>query len=545
MQKYVLLLWAVVLPGLLKNIHAQTTGAVPVYNVKNYGAVGDGKTDDAQAIQKAIDAAAVQNGGMVLLDNGVFLTSGIRLKSNIELHVTASASIIASLEVSKYCVNEKLQYKTPIRSLIFAADCSNVSITGRGKIDGRGDLIKETAFNDRPDLIVFHGCKGVVIQDIYLTNSSKFMTFLLQCVGVRVDGITVVNIKNSNNDGFDIDGSRDVIISNSNIHTLDDCIAFKASTRTDRCADIVINNCILSSRCAAIRVGPDAMADIENIAVSNCVIRNTGLNGIKIQESMGAVARNMTFSNIIMDNVKGPISIRLSGWNEGQYIDTWTSFNDSSWTKGKLHNILFENIRATVPNMIAMPADYEGGTPWLLNITKVNTGISITGTSQTRPRDIIFSNIDITFEGGGTQAMAAKRNLPDLERNYPEMFIFGDLPAYGLYMHHVSGITLNNVRFNLQTPDLRPAIVCDDADDIELNGFKAAGNVNAESLIRLENSRNVFISGSRPLNTITTFLRVEGSKSRDILLTGNKLNLAARKTELAAGAQQPGITVHP
>ncbi len=522
---------------------AQLMGGTHIYNVKDYGAKADAVSDDGIAIQKAIDAANANNGGVVLIDNGVFMTSGIQLKTNVELHITASASLIASLDVDKYCRNEKLQYKTPIRSLILATDAENIAITGRGKIDGRGDLISKSAFNDRPDLIVFHGCRDIKIQDIFLTNSSKFMTFLLQCERVRVDGITILNVKNSNNDGFDIDGSRDVIISNSNIHTLDDAIAFKASTRTDKCKDIVVNNCILSSRCAAIRVGPDALSDIENITVTNCIIRNTGLNGIKIQESMGAFSRNMTFSNIVMENVKGPISLRLSGWNEGPYIDSWTSFNDSNWTRGKLEHILFENIRATVPNMIAMPENYKGDSLRLLNITKANTGISITGTSKTRPENITFSNIDITFEGGGTKEMAAKRNIPDMERRYPEMFIFGDLPAYGLYIHHVSGVVLNNVQFRLKTPDLRPAVVCDDVDNIELNGFKAEGNLNAEALIRLENSSDVFITGSRPLNRIDTFLRVEGNKSKSILLSGNKLDWVKKISTLAAGASPSAINV--
>lgn len=114
------------------------------------------------------------------------------------------------------------------------------------------------------------------------------------------------------------------------------------------------------------------------------------------------------------------------------------------------------------------------------------------------------------------------------------MYMFGELPAYGLYMHHVSGVIFDNVQFRLNNEDLRPAIVCDDVDNFELSGFKAEGSINAESLIRLQNSKNIFINGSRPLNKIGTFLRVEGAQSGDIKLLGNKLNLASKVVEIAS-----------
>ena len=111
------------------------------------------------------------------------------------------------------------------------------------------------------------------------------------------------------------------------------------------------------------------------------------------------------------------------------------------------------------------------------------------------------------------------------------MFMFGDLPAYGLYMHHVNGVVLNNVKFHLEEEDLRPAIVCDDVDDLELSGFKAEGSKNAESLIRLENTRNIFINSSRTLNEIGLFLKLEGSHTQGIKLAGNNLDLATKVME--------------
>jgi hypothetical protein len=236
---------------------------------------------------------------------------------------------------------------------------------------------------------------------------------------------------------------------------------------------------------------------------------------------MGAVMKDMTFSNIVMDNVKGPISIRLAGWKMNAEM-VWAVFDDSNWEQGKLQNILFNNIRATVP--------------------KDNICMSITGTAKTKPDQITFSNIDITFNGGGTADQGSRRNIKDLERDYPEMYMFGDLPAYGLYIHHASGIVLNNVLFHLNDNDLRPAIVSDDGNDFELTGFKAVGNKNAESLIRLENTQNVSFNACRPLNKIGTFIRVEGRQSRDIRLSGNKTDYANKLFETTSDVTKEAIS---
>jgi transposase len=128
--------------------------------------------------------------------------------------------------------------------------------------------------------------------------------------------------------------------------------------------------------------------------------------------------------------------------------------------------------------------------------------------------------------------------VPDLERDYPECYIFGVLPAYGLYVHHATGLTLNNVQFHLESEDVRPAIVCDDVQDVELTGFKAEGNVKAESLIRLQDTQQVFITGSRPLKRIGAFLRVEGPRSREICLSGNELGLAQKAVDIAGELQR-------
>ena len=253
------------------------------------------------------------------------------------------------------------------------------------------------------------------------------------------------------------------------------------------------------------------------------MIRDTHLNGIKIQESFGSVMRDMVFSNIVMDNVTGPISIRLAGWKLGAG-NVWAVFDDSNWEKGQLRNILFQNIRARVP------AD------------NIKSCISITGAGAARPREITFSNLDVSFPGGGTAVEAARRIVPDLERDYPECYIFGVLPAYAFYVHHADRITLDNVRFQLEAKDLRPAIVCDDVEEFDVAGLKAEGNPRAESLLRMQNAREVYVRGARVLTPIGTFLQVEGDKTRRIVVKGNNLSLVGKVVSRAAGVRAEAVS---
>jgi hypothetical protein len=494
-----------------------------VYDVRKYGAKGDGKTNDAAAIQKAINACSANGGGMVLVNNGTFLSSGISFKSNVELHIGATAILLGTPGLEGYNIDRQFDHHHHVRSFINADGCHHIALTGTGKIDGQGQLFPSNiTYAERPYLIQLRGCKDVRLENVFLTNSAVWACWLLQCERVKVQGVHIENLVSPNRDGIDIDGCREVHISNCNINTEDDSIAFKVSQKGHPCRDIVVTNCIISSRCAAIRFGPDAIDNIENVTISNCAIRNTKLNGIKIQESMGASIKNITISNITMDNVRGPISVRLAGWKLENPDGAPFDINDDNWENGKVQNILFNNITGTTP--------------------KDNIAISITGTSKTRPGQLSFSNIDLTFTGGGTAAQGARRNVPDMERDYPEMYIFGDLPAYALYMHHVSGVVLENVHFRLQAEDLRPAIVCDDVDDLELSSVKLAGSTNGESVVRLQNTKNVFIHATRTINSTATFLRVEGSMSSDILLSGNKLNRSTKIVEATAEVPKDAVS---
>ena len=305
-------------------------------------------------------------------------------------------------------------------------------------------------------LIRLRDCSNVRLEGFLAKDAASFAIHPIHCRQMRVEGVRISNRVQPNNDGIDVDGCQDVFISNCNISSIDDSIALKAMEPNAPCQDVVITNCILSSDCAAIRVGPDAVSNIERVTASNCVIRNTGIE------------RNQDPVGLRSGHARHDVLQHGDGQRDGTDLAAAFGLEDGGrqrlgrlrrqpLAKGQLRNILFDNIRARVPK------------------DNVKSGISITGAPGVTPEQITFSNLDITFPGGGTAAEGARRSVPDLERAYPELYIFGVLPAYAFYAHHVRGITLNNVQFHLDGDDLRPAIVCDDVQGLQLTGFQAEG----------------------------------------------------------------------
>jgi hypothetical protein len=307
----------------------------------------------------------------------------------------------------------------------------------------------------------------------------------------------------------------------------------------------VITNCVMSTRWAAIRSGGAHRGGIRNVAVSNCVIRDTYGCGIKLQISGNGSLENMTFSNIVMENVSCPISLRLGNHHyNGEKRNPAFPF-------GTMRNLSFNNIRASVlseaalKKAIASLYDAHSSTPRTAYPGEERQCISICGIPGHPIEGITLSDIHVTCPGGGTREEAARRDLPEMEDEYPEYFMWGVLPAYGLYARHAKGLSLDNVRFDLARPDARPAITCDDVEDLDLSHVRAAAAPEAESLIRLRSTRGAFVHGCRPLGAAGTFLRVEGRTSRDIVLGSNDLHLVRKAIETADGAEIQAVSQQP
>ena len=515
-----------------------------VISIRDYGAKGDGVTLDTGAIQAAIDASTNMGGGTVYLPPGNYLSGTITLKDNVTLHVGPNARLLGSTSLADYPRLERpdgtIDYIEYLEyCLINAYRAHHIALTGEGCVDGQGmafpygvenynfeDLALATnqhSFN-RPTLLRFTDCHDVTISNLTLQHAASWCCNLEKCREMRIHGVHIFNRANQNNDGFDLTLCEDVMISDCHIDCGDDAIALKEGGLR-----ILVTNCIISSRWAAIRIGPESLGVFRDIAISNCVIYDTYGAGIKIQEVEGGVMENISFDNLVMNHVTGPISMRLGG-----YLG-WRHERNESLPIGILRNIRFSNIQASIADN-AYPLPHE--VPAFPG--EKNSCLNISGIPGYFIENVTFSGLRLTFPGGGSQE-DSQSVVPELRDRYPEYHMFGTLPAYGLYLRHVKGLIFEEVTLDTATPDLRPALVGEDVEDLELSNFRAAG-VGPAALLCLRNARQVYLHGCRPLGEVALFLSVEGAGSQGILLQANDLRRAGQVCILAEGAPVNAIT---
>jgi polygalacturonase len=251
-----------------------------VFDVREFGAVGDGRTLNTKAIQQAIDTCSSAGGGTVLIAGGSFVTGTIYLKDHVTLHLAAGAVLLGSTHIADYATDtHKNAYANEShmdRCLIFARGARNIGITGQGTIDGRGgrEHFPNPGDEHRPMLIRFLECANLRVRDVTLVNPASWTSAWLYCEDIVVDGVRIHSRANWNGDGLDFDGCRDVRVSNCAFDTSDDSICLQASRPDRPCRDIVITNCIFVSQWAGVRIGLLSMGDFENVTVSNCVFRD-------------------------------------------------------------------------------------------------------------------------------------------------------------------------------------------------------------------------------------------------------------------------------
>ncbi|HEV8377254.1 MAG TPA: glycosyl hydrolase family 28 protein, partial [Tepidisphaeraceae bacterium] len=243
-----------------------------VYNIRDFGAKGDGATLDTNAIQSAIDAANKDKGGMVLVPAGTFITGTVELKSNVTLHLAAQAKLLGSEKSEHFKAGNNIPPGNGNIVLLSAANAENIRIEGPGTIDGNGAKFytgrgdgtgpggnPQQGYFQRPHLVVFYKCKNLSVRDVFLTASAYHCCRILQCSYVKLDGIRIHNRVNKNNDGFHFNSSQYVNISNCNIACQDDACALFGSNKF-----VTITNCSFSTRWSIFRFGG---GQCENITI--------------------------------------------------------------------------------------------------------------------------------------------------------------------------------------------------------------------------------------------------------------------------------------
>lgn len=348
-----------------------------VYDVTAFGARGDGRSDDAVAVQRAIDACSADGGGQVYFPAGrTFVSGPLELKGNVELYLDFGAVLKASPDEGLYRLSAFGGNTGEGMLWLWAKGADNLSFRGHGTIDGNGTMFMGeelpdsyglkpvTTFDPRPHVLTLFGCKNVSIRDITIREGAYWTVHLVGCDDVVIDGINLLNnLKIRNGDGIDIDHSKNVRISNCHITSGDDCVCLKNRREFEEygpCHDITVTNCTMTSRSCAIKIGSENMDSIYNVTFDNCVITASN-RGLGIQNRDEGTVSDVSFSNIILD-------CRLWSdvwWGKAEplYVTSYPRADgnnkDANWRfpKGETHGrcgevsrIFFTNIFATSEN---------------------------------------------------------------------------------------------------------------------------------------------------------------------------------------------------
>jgi polygalacturonase len=481
--------------------HAADTQSAPSgtfpefsFNVRAFGAIGDGKTLDTPAINKAIEACSKAGGGTVYFPAGTYLSGSIHLKSFINLHLEAGATILgAPQKMGAYDPAEPFDgpayqdggHTYFHNSLIWGEDLTNVSITGQGMLNG-GGLVRSAAILDRISgfsnfgknnvtwnkadqstnenslrignkAIALKRCRHILLRDITIFHGGHFALLATGCDDMTIDNVTI----DTNRDGLDIDCCRNVMVSNCRVNSpFDDGICPKSSLALGKpiiTENLTIVNCQVSGfeegtlldgtmkpsrvKDGRIKFGTEANGGFRNCTVANCTFRKC--KGLALEEVDGGILENITINNITMMEVaEYPIYITLGTRNRGPGVTE----------PGKLKNVLISNVIAT-------------------GIDRMS-GIQITGVPQHPIEGLRLENIRLVFNGGGTRENA-ERVPPELGDGYPEASRLGVMPAYGIFARHVRDLELANIHLNYENDESRPPLIAVDVDGLEIVNLKA------------------------------------------------------------------------
>lgn len=509
--------------------------------MRDFGAVGDGRTADTNSVQKAILACEAAGGGRVLFPTGgTFLIGTIYLKSHVTLYVETNATIVGSSDLTQYSTDTGVSpyASEPLsRCLIYAKGATDIGLAGNGTIVGRASEKYLAPANatpneakQRPMLVRFEECTKITISDLTFERCGSWCIHLKHGRSIFVRNL---RINNQYQDGIDVEGCENTTIADCQMICGDDCIALITSSADRPVRNLTIANCILKSRCSGIRIGPRSAGDFENITVSNCIMYDCFLGGVKLGVFEGAEIRNCSFSNLVMQNVTCPISMFVATWPDIGSLD----LPPRMMPPGKIRHLQFRGIRAVVKlDPPSIKPDRNGS-------------MFFHGHPNSKIEDITLEDIDITFPGGGSLGDANRRDIIDMDQiDYrvggywtDDKTVWGIPPAYGLYARHVKGLTLSNVKLGLASTDVRSAATFIDCDRLELTQIYTQCQPE-RPIITMVNSSNAVLSNVQS-ESRSVLLRLEGKTSRDVELLNNDKRHFSRMFECDDGANASSISI--
>jgi polygalacturonase len=492
------------------------TSVESTFNVRNYGAVGDGKTVDTPAINRAIEAVAAAGGGTLVFPAGTYVCFTIHLRSNVDLFLSRGCTIHAANSPKP---NETTGYNGGTydaaepnapweafqdyghnhwhNSLFVGESISDFSILGPGLIHGKGlshgsrsgqirgegnDWFVAEQAGVGNKAIALKNCRNVLLRDFSILKGGHFAL-----LATGVDNLTIDNLLvDTDRDGFDIDCCRNVRVSNCTVNSpWDDAICPKSSYALGyaRSTDnVTIANCYVTgtyelgsviagtwkkfaddakvARNGRIKCGTESNGGFRNIAISNCVCE--GSKGISLETSDGAYLEDIAISNITMrDTGDAPLFLRLNRRNRGP---------KETMRSGTLRRVVISNL--------------------VSHNSAASTASLISGIPENLIEDVKLSNCYFGHRGLPTQAatnfgetskpMPDWRTLqvPELEDAYPELLRFGPTPCNGFFVRHLKNLEMSHVEVAPVNADPRPAFWLEDVHRADFFAVTAPAQQN-------------------------------------------------------------------
>jgi polygalacturonase len=447
------------------------------FNVRDYGAKGNGRADDTGVINQAIATAAKSGGGKVCFPAGTYRSGSIRLKSHITLYLGQGAVLEATDDAKAYDQPEPFQgpqyqdfgHSHWHNGFIWGENLHDITIEGPGVIYGKG-LLRHVGKNPSQKMvggrlvgdkaIALKECRSVTLRDFTIKHGGHFGVLPTGVENFTIDNLLI----DTNRDGINIDCCRNVHISNCTVNSpRDDGIVLKSSYalgRAQATQNVTITNCIVSGfkegtvldntyqtdtkrsqPVGRIKFGTESNGGFKNITISNCTFQHC--RGLALETVDGGPLEDVSISNLTMRDIAyTPIFMRLGSRLRGP----------KGTTVGQLRRVNISNI--------------------VVHNAAIRTGVLASGIPGHRIEDIKISDVHIGYEGGGTKKEATI-TPPEKMEAYPNPNRFGILPSYGFYLRHMKGIELSNIKLTFAKKDYRPPFALSDVSEADFRFIKA------------------------------------------------------------------------